>query len=217
MLNRFYDDLLAAFGPQHWWPVSWAPETAPWEIAVGAVLTQNTNWNNVERALRRLYEAGCTTAGDLLRLTDTELAERIRPAGYFNVKAKRLKALAQWWQDNVAAAAEPTTSLADLRRDLLAVHGVGPETADSILLYAFNRPSFVIDAYTKRVLSRHGLADGRTSYAALQERFESALPRDAAVYNEYHALLVRLAKAHCRPTPQCEGCPLAWDLKARRD
>ena len=206
-----HDTLLDHFGPQHWWP----GET-PFEVMVGAVLTQNTAWTNVERAIAALKSHNEThnalSATALLGLPDAKLAALIRPAGYFNVKTRRLKALCQFLSDRGVAdqpqqlAAQAT--LPELRKALLAVHGIGEETADSILLYALNLPSFVVDAYTRRSFTRLGLLNGDESYAAIQARFHTELPIDRALFNEFHALIVALAKHHCRPRPQCEACPL---------
>jgi endonuclease III related protein len=204
LLERFYRRLLTRFGPQHWWP-----GRTRWEIAAGAVLTQNTNWRNVERAIARLRTARALTAATTASLSAAELAELIRPAGCFNVKAVRLQALAAWWVKGHRWAARPSTPTKVLRDSLLAVRGIGPETADSIALYAFGRPVFVIDAYTRRVLTRHGLAATTATYAGIQAQFEATLPCEARLFNEYHALLVRLGKDFCRPTPRCASCPLA--------
>ncbi len=179
---------------------------------VGAVLTQNTAWSNVEKAIANLKAAGELDCRHLLGLADADLAARIRPAGYFNVKTKRLKALCRFLdQRGVADAPERLAgqgSQEDLRHDLLAVHGIGEETADSILLYALGLPSFVVDAYTRRAFALLGLLTGAESYADIQRLFEAALPRDVSLYNEYHALIVRLGKEHCRPRPRCANCPL---------
>lgn len=200
-----YDRLHEAFGPQHWWP----GET-PFEIMIGAILTQNTNWRNVERAIANLREANLLDAHRLAREKRKRVAALIRPAGYFNIKAERLKQFMDWFMEacdgNVAAFQGIRTPV--LRRELLAVKGIGPETADSILLYALNRRVFVVDAYTRRVLSRHGLARRRDSYETIRSMFETRLPRSVRLYNEYHALFVRLGKDICRPRPRCEGCPL---------
>ncbi len=202
-----YDRMLAAYGPQHWWP----GET-PFEIMAGAVLTQNTAWSNVERAIGNLKATGALSCGAMLALSGAELAELIRPAGYFNVKAGRLKALCAFLVDQgVAGAPERLRDLAplpELRRRLLAVHGVGEETADSILLYALNLPIFVVDAYTRRIFGRLGLVDEHASYARIQQAFEQRLPPDTQLYNEYHALIVHLGKTICRPRPRCRECPL---------
>ncbi|MDD4880463.1 MAG: endonuclease III domain-containing protein [Gallionellaceae bacterium] len=202
-----YDLLLARHGPQHWWP----GET-PFEVMVGAVLTQNTAWSNVEKAIANLNRADALDCRAILSLADAELAELIRPAGYFNVKARRLKALCRFLAERgVAAAPEALAgqgTLAELRRDLLAVHGIGEETADSILLYALGLASFVVDAYTRRAFGRLGLLQGGEGYGDIQRLFEGHVPRDVALYNEYHALIVRLGKEHCRPKPRCADCPL---------
>lgn len=204
---RPHDLLLARHGPQHWWP----GET-PFEVMVGAVLTQNTAWGNVEKAIAHLKAAGALACPAMLALADDELAELIRPAGYFNVKARRLKALCAFLAGHgVADAPERLAgpdSQAALRRDLLAVHGIGEETADSILLYALGLPSFVVDAYTRRAFGRLGLLAGGEPYGEIQRLFEARLPHDVRLYNEYHALIVRLGKEHCRPRPRCADCPL---------
>lgn len=202
-----YDLLLARNGPQHWWP----GET-PFEVMVGAVLTQNTAWGNVEQAIANLGRAGALDCRAILALTPAELAGLLRPAGCFNVKARRLQALCRFLEARGVAAAPETLAgqggLAELRRDLLAVHGIGEETADSILLYALGLPSFVVDAYTRRAFARLGLLQGGETYAEVRRLFEAHLPRDTRLYNEYHALVVRLGKEHCRPRPRCAGCPL---------
>ncbi len=200
-----YQRLYEHFGPQHWWPAR-----TPFEVAVGAVLTQNTNWANVERAIQNLRAAGVLSAKKMRALPLRRLERLLRPAGYFRVKAKRLRALLDWLIEECGGRLgtlkrRPTK---ELRESLLAVNGVGPETADSILLYALGRPVFVIDAYTRRVLARHGLAAGDEDYEVLRALFESALPRRVKLYNEYHALLVAVGKYHCGTRPRCAGCPL---------
>ena len=201
--------MLRRWGSQAWWPGD-----SPWEIAVGAVLTQNTNWRNVEGAIANLKEVGALSVVAVLALDNNELAALIRPAGYFNLKAKRLKALAVWWNDNEGLAESMDTET--LRTSLLTVNGVGEETADSILVYAFGRARFVVDAYTRRLVTRHGLLEEKVRYSEIQAFFEAALEPDNPLCNEYHALIVQLGKEHCRPTPKCEGCPLAYDLAACR-
>ncbi len=202
-----HDALLDHFGPQHWWP----GET-PFEVMVGAVLTQNTAWTNVERAIAALKADDALSVTAILTIPDTVLANLIRPAGYFNVKARRLKALCQFLSDRgVAVAPEHLAgqaALPELRERLLAVHGVGEETADSILLYALNLPVFVVDTYTRRSFTRLGCLTGNESYTAIQTRFHTDLPTDRALFNEFHALIVALGKHHCRPKPRCAGCPL---------
>jgi len=197
-----------AYGPQRWWPGD-----TPFEVMVGAILTQNTAWSNVERAIANLKATHALDGAALLDLPDTRLAELIRPAGYFNVKTRRLKALCAFLSaegvldapEGLAAKAE----LAELRRRLLAVHGIGAETADSILLYALDLPSFVVDTYTRRIFGRLGLLAGDESYAAIQTEFHAHLPHDRTLFNEYHALIVRLGKSACRPKPKCHACPIA--------
>jgi endonuclease III related protein len=204
-LYKIYSELFTAFGPQHWWP----GETA-FEVAVGAILTQNTNWGNVEKAIGNLKKEGLLDAGHLRRMTARQLAGLIRPAGYFNIKAARLKNFIELLATRYGGSmrkmkAEDETTV---RERLLSVNGIGPETADSIILYALGKPVFVIDAYTKRVLSRHGIMEHDSSYDDFQGLFHSALERDPVLYNEFHALFVRLAKENCRTKPICEGCPL---------
>jgi endonuclease III related protein len=191
ILRAIYDTLLAHYGPQHWWP----GET-PFEVCVGAILTQNTNWQNVERAIANLRRAGKLSFARLYHTPMAELKELIRPAGFFNVKAKRLRNFLEFLQgachgrlEELAKKPWPVA-----RAELLAVNGIGNETADSILLYALSKPVFVIDAYTKRMLLRHGFRNEAESYAGMQELFMTHIPPDVAVYNEYHALIVQLGK-----------------------
>ena len=202
-LQRVYERLLAAYGPQHWWPGD-----SPFEVMVGAVLTQNTAWRNVERAIANLEAAGALTPTAVASLPPAELAALIRPAGYFNVKAQRLQAFCRFLLEAGgvdALGARPTEAL---RHALLAVHGIGPETADDILLYAFARPVFVIDAYTRRLLRRLGLAGGDEGYEALRQGIERALGPDEALFNELHALIVHHAKVVCATRPRCAACCL---------
>jgi endonuclease-3 related protein len=204
-LTEIYRLLRDAFGPQHWWP----GET-PFEIITGAILTQNTNWINVEKAIANLKSADRLTPGRLYQLDLSQLAELIRPAGYYNIKAKRLKNFLDWLFDNYDGKLTKLESIGtdQLRAELLAIKGVGRETADSILLYALGRPVFVVDAYTARIAVRHGLIEPGADYEQLRELFESNLPRDAQLFNEYHALLVRAGKEFCKPKGKCPGCPL---------
>lgn len=197
--------LLRRHGPLGWWPAE-----TPLEVCVGAVLTQNAAWRNVERALRNLREAGVLgEARAMLALPPARLSALIRPAGYFRVKERRLRALLRWIGERGGDAAEALRGdPAALRESLLAVHGVGRETADSILLYAGGHRIFVVDAYTRRVLGRHGWADPEADYDALRSLLEGALPRDAALYNQFHAELVMVGKGHCGTAPSCGGCPL---------
>jgi endonuclease-3 related protein len=175
-------------------------------VLVGAVLTQNTAWANVERAILRLREAGALTAPALLTCPETTLAELIRPSGHFNVKAGRLRAATRWWLEHAEAAAQLETGA--LRASLLAVHGIGPETADDILLYAFHRPVFVVDSYTRRLFARYGLPHHDAPYERLRGWVEQRLATDAEGYGQLHARIVELCKQHCRPRPRCGGCPL---------
>jgi endonuclease-3 related protein len=194
------------FGPQSWWPAQ-----TELEVMVGAVLTQNTNWRNVEKAIDNLKQRGILSLHGLHALSIPELAEQIRPAGYFNIKAKRLKNLIEFVVDRYGADLSRflEEEILSLRNGLLSVNGIGPETADSILLYAAHRPVFVVDAYTHRILSRHGMVDDEASYNDLQALFMEHLPDDPALFNEFHALIVMTGKNYCRRKPLCNRCPLA--------
>jgi len=206
-LLQAYERLLTAFGPQHWWPGD-----SPFEIMVGAVLVQNTAWRNVERAIANLRDAGVMEPHSLYSLPPEELAELIRPAGYFQVKTRRLRNLLKFVIDEYNGSLDDmfSTSVGTLREQLLTIHGIGPETADAILLYAGGLPTFVVDTYTHRVLARHGWIDYDADYHHIKDTVESALPADAPLYNEYHALLVRVGKEYCRRSaPKCDTCPLA--------
>jgi len=204
-LLEIYRRLYHAFGPQRWWP----GET-PFEIAVGAILTQNTNWGNVEKAIENLKRDEALNVESINNMKTERLASLIKPAGYFNVKAKRLKAFISFLRNEYHGSLKrmKKEEMQTLRVRLLQVHGVGPETADSILLYALEKPVFVIDAYTKRILSRHILMEYDKSYEEFQKIFHSSLKRDVKLFNEYHALFVRLGKTYCRKKPICKGCPL---------
>lgn len=205
-IMAIYERLLDHFGPQHWWP----GET-PCEVMVGAVLTQNTNWSNVSRAIDNLKRENLLTCKALLDLDRTSLAELIRPAGYYNIKADRLGNLLIMLRDRYDAdldffLSQPRETM---RQRLLEVKGIGPETADSIVLYAAGLPIFVVDAYTHRIFSRHGMVPEETSYEEMQEIFTDALPEDAALFNEYHALIVKTGKEYCRKkNPRCNDCPI---------
>jgi endonuclease-3 related protein len=207
-----YERMLAKFGPQHWWPGD-----SPFEIMVGAVLVQNTSWRNVEHAIRNLRDAGVMDTHALYKVPPADLAELIRPAGYYQLKTKRLRNLLRFVVEQYDGSLDAmfSTSLASLREQLLEINGIGPETADAILLYAGGLPTFVVDTYTHRILARHGWLDYDATYDDLKDYFESALPDDPALYNEYHALLVRVGKDYCkRSAPNCEACPLAEMLPA---
>ena len=204
-LNQIYLLLLKAYGPQNWWPAE-----SPLEVMVGAILTQNTNWQGVEKAIANLKKHGLLSLDKLHHRSTEEIAEFIKPAGYFNLKASRLKNLivmvAEVFGADLEAMGQMDTG--QLRQELLSVNGVGPETADSILLYAFHRPIFVVDTYTYRVTSRHGLIEEEVNYQTLQDLFMEHLPLDVGMFNEYHALLVRVGKLHCKRKARCQGCPL---------
>ena len=213
MLMRIYEVLLAAFGNRNWWP----GET-PFEVMVGAVLTQNTNWTNVEKAIGNLKRSGVLNAAALSELDTSELQGLIRPAGYYRQKTGRLRRLARWVggrgaDDASAIAALRAASTYELRQGLLALNGIGPETADSILLYALEKPVFVVDAYTVRIMSRHGLVDPEVGYEEVQAVFEDGLERDVELYKDFHAQLVEVGKRYCRRrSPRCEICPLRGEL-----
>lgn len=194
----------AYYGPLHWWPA----ETA-FEVMVGAILTQNTAWTNVERAIAALREVDALHPAGMAALAPEELAERIRPSGYFNVKADRLRHLLAFLQERGGIEALANLETGALRTALLGVKGIGPETADDILLYAFQRPVFVVDAYTRRLFERLGRPHARDGYETLRASVEAELGTDVAAFNELHALIVEHGKQRCRPRPLCEGCPLA--------
>ncbi len=200
-----YETLYKALGPQHWWP----GET-PEEVIVGAILTQNTAWVNVERAIDNLKRAKCLTLRALHDIDEGKLAKLIRPSGYFRLKAKRLKAAVRWIAENYDGdlGAMFAQDPARLREELLGVYGLGPETVDSILLYAGGVTTFVVDTYTTRILRRHFLLDDAASYDETKELFEANLPAEAALFNEYHALLVAVGKDYCKPKARCDSCPL---------
>ncbi|RJO62745.1 MAG: endonuclease III domain-containing protein [Dehalococcoidia bacterium] len=199
-----YRKLLACFGPQHWWP----GET-PFEVMVGAILTQSASWHNVEKAIDSLKQAGALSPKALRQVPLSDLAGYVHSSGYYNAKAKKLKALVEWlgnYEDSLEKAF--SGNLDDKRNELLGIHGIGPETADSILLYAAGKPAFVIDAYTRRIAERIGIAPQRDTYDAYQRLFMSNLEQDTRLFNEYHALFVKLGKDVCRKKPLCSVCCL---------
>lgn len=202
-LLSIFQRLLNSHGPQDWWPGD-----SPFEIMVGAVLTQNTAWVNVERALANLIANAALSPERILAIDETQLADWLRPSGYFNIKAKRLRNFCRWYVDAGELSMLSRLSTEELRSALLAVNGIGPETADDILLYAFERPVFVIDAYTRRLFARLGMIKGNEGYEQLRLAFEHALGADVALFNEYHALIVVHAKDICRVRPRCELCAL---------
>lgn len=192
ILLTLYDRMYTTYGPQNWWPAD-----TPFEVMAGAVLTQNTAWTNVEKAIKNLKQVNCLTPERILTLDDKQLARLIRPSGYFNIKARRLKNLCAWLPDKQGYQIKRSWKTNKLRESILSVNGIGPETADDILLYAFERPVFVIDVYSRRLLARLGLINGNEKYETLRAFFEMALPADVPLYNEFHALIVRHAKEKC--------------------
>jgi endonuclease-3 related protein len=206
VLQSYFNSLSTALGPMNWWPAK-----TPFEVIVGAILTQSTAWANVEQALTNLRNARLLSPARMERVPERRLAHLIRPSGYFRQKAKKLKAFSGFLRKHYAGSLVKMfgTPTVVLRGELLAVHGIGPETADSILLYAGGHPVFVVDAYTHRILRRHGLSSGTEDYSSVQSYFENNLPRDPALYNEFHALIVNTGKNWCRKSrPRCEDCPL---------
>ena len=206
LLEEIYRRLLDHYGPQGWWP----GETQE-EVAIGAILTQNTNWNNVARAIANLKGAGALSLRAVASMETLRLASLIRPAGYFNVKARRLQGFARTLLDRFPGGLPELFSLGleGAREFLLSIKGIGPETADSILLYAGDLPTFVVDAYTIRVLGRHSIIDDPQDYSQVRELFMDHLPRDVALFNEFHALFVAVGKERCKKgRPRCRGCPL---------
>jgi len=205
LLMNIYLKLYKAYGPRHWWP----GET-PFEVMVGAILTQNTSWKNVEKAIARLKEKGVLNPEHIHRLRESSLASLIRSSGYYRIKARRLKNFVNFLFKEFGG--DITTMkkerVVTLRTKLLQVKGIGPETADSILLYGLQKPIFVVDAYTKRILSRHGMVSEKASYEDLQNLFMAHLSHDEKLFNEYHALLVHLGKNVCQKIPECDRCPL---------
>jgi endonuclease-3 related protein len=198
-----YHRLYAAYGPQGWWPGG-----SPFEVVVGAILTQAAAWTNVEKAIDNLKAAGVLSPRGILQTPVDDLASLVYPAGYYNAKARKLRAFAEMLFERHGGDLDRllTLPLLELRRELLATHGIGPETADAVILYAAGRPRFVIDAYTRRVFGRLGMAPARDDYASWQRLFEEALPPDARLFNEYHALIDRHAKTLCRKEPLCAQC-----------
>ncbi len=205
-LKRYYEHLFQAFGPQHWWPAR-----TRLEVILGAILTQNTSWRNTERALRVLRRRGWLRFDSLLQVSPGKLAEAIRSAGFYRQKAKTIRRFlmlvdAEYGGSLPKLFSRPTP---ELREQLLGIGGFGPETVDSVLVYAAGRPSFVVDAYARRILERHGLIPLKASYDQIQALFHRSLPADATVFNEYHALIVKVGKDYCKRTaPDCAHCPL---------
>lgn len=212
-LTTVYQTLHQTYGPQHWWPADSA-----FEVMVGAVLTQNTSWNNVEKAIANLKNADSLDAQSIVDASHEQLAAWLKPSGYFNIKARRLRNFCVWYLQRGGRAGLASVATAQLREDLLSINGIGPETADDILLYAFGRPVFVVDAYTRRLLSRLGIIQGSESYESVRQLFETELRQQgqgqAKLFNEYHALIVRHGKYICRTRPLCAQCCLAGHCSA---
>jgi endonuclease-3 related protein len=211
-LLRYYEAMSGALGPMHWWPAQ-----TPFEVIVGAILTQSTGWGNVERAIANLRAARMLTPAAMFRVRTARLAELVRPSGYFRQKAKKLKAFVRFLHAGYGGSLKRLflTPTLELREKLLAVHGIGPETADSILLYAGNHPVFVVDAYTHRIFGRHGITNGKADYESVRALVETSIPRRPELFNELHALIVNTGKNWCRKgAPRCEECPLRLLLPA---
>lgn len=205
-INRIFERLYSHFGPQHWWPAD-----SSFEVIIGAILTQNTSWSNVEKAISAIKKAGCLNPRALFKCPHRKLARLIKSAGYYNLKAKRLRSFFEFFFGAYSAdiSRMGRRDLKTLRRQLLEVKGIGPETADSILLYALNKPVFVIDAYTKRMLCRHHILGKDASYEQAQDLFMRSLKNDRKLFNEYHALIVKMGKEYCRKrNPRCKECPI---------
>lgn len=208
ILLKIYNSLYDYFGPLNWWPGD-----TPFEIMMGAILTQNTSWSNVEKAINNLKKENLLEPRKLYRINQEELAQLIKPSGYYNIKARRLKNFINLFVNDFECSAEKMFSgdSEELRKKLLNVNGIGPETADSILLYAGKKPFFVVDAYTKRVFSRHKLISKDSKYYQIQEFFIKNLDRDVKLFNEFHAQIVMLGKTICtRKNPDCVKCPIGY-------
>jgi len=203
-LQALYQTLLSHYGEQSWWPAD-----GPFEVTVGAILTQNTAWSNVEKALDSLRAADALNPEALSTMDTDRLAALIRSSGYYNQKARRLSGFARWYREQGGHEVLRQRPTETLRAQLLALHGIGPETADDMLLYAFDHPVFVIDSYTRRLLQRLRLIAGDEPYDRLQAGFHQALAPEVATYRQYHALIVEHAKTHCRKRPSCAQCPLS--------
>ncbi|MBD3304032.1 hypothetical protein GF343_02720 [Candidatus Woesearchaeota archaeon] len=221
-MYNLYEILFKEYGPQGWWPVNGKyskndfsiprNKKEKFEIIVGAVLTQNTSWKNAEKAIANLRKANILDPVKIVKADKKVLAQAIRPSGYFNQKAGRLKLISDFLLKNKDISRLPVE---DMRNKLLGIKGVGPETADSILLYAYNKPSFVVDLYTKRIFSRIGICKNTAKYGELQGLLHKKLKKDAVLFNEYHALIVEHAKRFCKKVPECSGCPLGKLCKKR--
>ena len=204
-LELIYRRLYRSYGPQRWWPAR-----SDLEMILGAILTQNTAWSNVEKSIRSLKEEGLLTLKALEKVSLKTLERAIRSSGFFKVKAGRIKSFLRYLMIHHALRLAPFLKrpAGRLRKELLAIHGIGPETADSIILYGAGKPVFVVDAYTRRIFKRLGFLKGDEDYEAIRGFFEERLPRRRALFNEFHALIVRHGKAHCRKKPLCVSCPV---------
>jgi endonuclease-3 related protein len=205
LLITIYNRLMLTFGPQGWWPGD-----TPLEVSIGAILTQNTNWQNAKRAIDNLKNLGVLTPLALYDIPRETLEELIRTSGFFRQKAERVKIFIEFLMTRYGGSFEKAKKVDApiIREELLSLKGIGPETADSIILYALNRPVFVVDGYTKRILTRHSIVHEKVDYDEVQEFFHKSLPCDERLFNEYHALIVRLGKDYCKSKKQCSGCPL---------
>jgi len=213
-LLAIYQDLLQQIGPRHWWPAD-----SPFEVIIGAILTQNTAWQNVKKAIANLKDKELLNPSALAEIPEPELAALIRPSGYFNQKAKKIKIFSAYfvnrYQGSMAVMAQQETAI--LRQELLALFGIGPETADSMLLYALAKPIFVVDAYTRRIFSRHGWFATDFTYQQMQEFFIQGLPQEVSLLNEFHALIDYVGHHYCRKQPICQSCPLQTRLPLREE
>ena len=204
-LMKIYSKLHQAYGPRNWWPAE-----TPFEVMVGAILTQNTSWRNVEGAIQKLKWKKVLNPEGICHLKRSQLASLIKSSGYYRIKADRLKSFIDFLFEEYGGDLKrmKRAKMVELRKKLLGVKGIGPETADSILLYGLKKPIFVVDAYTRRVLSRHGVISEKASYAKIQKLFMDHLPLDEKLFNEYHALFVQVGKMVCKKTSKCDICPL---------
>ena len=212
LLLAIYQRLMDRYGPQHWWPAE-----EPFEVIVGAILTQSAAWSNVEKALGNLKSANKLSAASIRKLPLADLAKLVFPSGYYNAKAKKLKAISEWlgeYDDDLSRL--DSRPRVELRQELLNVYGIGQETADAILLYALQRPTFVIDAYTRRLFTQLGVSPERDSYEGWRALFMDNLPNDTALFSEYHALILKHGKDKCRKWARCEGCCLGEDCPASK-
>jgi len=208
-LEEYYRTLLDRFGHQNWWPAE-----SPFEMMIGAILTQNTAWTGVEKAITNLKENDLLNPESISTVDPERLAGLIRPAGYFNQKTKRIQTFTRWFLERFEGKMERMKEVPflEMREELLAQNGIGPETADSILLYALRHPTFVIDTYTYRMLHRHGFVGEESSYEEMKTVMEEQLPKEEALFNDFHAQIVRVGKEYCRKKPKCKECPLKNDL-----